>query len=258
MKNRIHIAPNYFFQPTHPITVTVIGVGGTGSLMLPRLARIDFALQQLGHPGLHIKAFDDDRVEEFNIGRQLFSKQDKGEFKSTACVSKINRAFDLQWKGIPKKTYSHNNEILSNIIITCVDNAGFRVELAERLKLESKRGDINTVYYWLDLGNGKSTAQFILGTVCREAKNDINDFETVSSLATITELFPNLMNYDTEEIQGQGCSYRDKLNEQSLFINDVLTAHASDCLFSLLKDKQIFNHGAFINLGTGRVNPVHI
>ena len=64
--------------------------------------------------------------------------------------------------------------------------------------------------------------------------------------------------HDTEEYQGRGCAYADKLKEQSLFINDVLVAHASDCLFRLLYHKQIQKHGAFVNLESGRVNSIAV
>lgn len=254
--NRVHLAPNYFFNPTHPITVSVIGIGGSGSLMLSRLARIDYALKELGHVGLHVTGFDDDNVELFNVGRQLFTPHDVGACKSVRAFTKINSAFSLQWKGIPKCVQPQSNELLANIIITCVDNAQFRVDLQERLKHESKNSDYKTPYYWLDLGNGKNIGQYVLGSVIVDEEKKLENTTVVNKLATIIDLFPNILENDTEELQGKGCSYRDKLEEQSLFINDVLTAHAGDMLFKLIKDKKLTNHGGFSNLDTGKVNPI--
>ncbi|SEC67885.1 PRTRC system ThiF family protein [Tenacibaculum sp. MAR_2009_124] len=260
MKTRIHIAPNYFYNPTHPITISIIGMGGTGSLMLPRLARIDYALRQLGHPGIHVHSFDDDTVESYNVGRQLFTPCDVGAVKSVRAVTKVNHAFSLQWKGENKKVNCQNDQILSNIIITCVDNAEFRIKLAERLKYETYHNDYRTPYYWLDFGNGKKIGQFILGTVIQDPKEQLinTDLQVIDKLKNIVELFPNLQEFDTEQIQGAGCSYRDKLNEQSLFINDVLTANAGDMIFELLKNKRLQIHGKFINLETGRANPIPV
>jgi PRTRC genetic system ThiF family protein len=257
MKTRIHFAPNYFYNPTHPITVALIGVGGTGSLMLARLARIDYALRQVGHPGLHVIAYDSDKVEPNNVGRQLYTLSDIGEYKVVNAVCKVNMAFGLQWQGIPMDALTEGEDVRANIIITCVDNARFRVQLAQSIQHSNKSSDYANRYYWLDLGNSRNTGQFVLGTLFdEERKMEREDFEMVDKLKNIIDFFPDLDAHDTPNLQGAGCAYSDKLQEQSLFINDVLVAHASDCLFRLLYHKQIQKHGAFVNLESGRVNSI--
>ena len=259
MKTRIHFAPNYFYNPTHPITIALIGVGGTGSLMLARLARIDYALQQIGHPGLHVMAYDSDRVEANNVGRQLYTLSDLGEYKVVNAVSKVNTAFGLQWEGIPMNALPDGEDIRANIIITCVDNARFRTQLARSLEFPHKGSEYRTLFYWLDIGNSRDKGQFVLGTLFdEERKMEREDFEMVDKLKNIIDFFPDLDAHDTPNLQGEGCAYSDKLNEQSLFINDVLVAHASDCLFRLLYHKQIQKHGAFVNLESGKVNSINV
>lgn len=257
MKTRIHFAPNYFYDPTHPITIALIGVGGSGSLLLARLARMDYALQQIGHPGVHVIVYDSDRVEPNNVGRQLYTLLDVGEYKVVNVVNKVNMAFGLQWQGIPMDALPDGEDIRANIIITCVDNALFRVQLAQSLRYPFKGFEYDTMYYWLDLGNSRNTGQFVLGTLFHEEREiEREDFEQIGKLKNIIDFFPDLDVHDTSSLQGSGCRYSDKLREQSLFINDVLVAHASDCLFRLLYHKQIQKHGAFVNLETGRVNPI--
>ena len=51
---RVHYIDNYLINPQHPVTVNLIGAGGTGSQVLTCLARLDTALRGLGHPGLFI------------------------------------------------------------------------------------------------------------------------------------------------------------------------------------------------------------
>ncbi|WP_339652499.1 PRTRC system ThiF family protein [uncultured Maribacter sp.] len=259
MKTRIHFAPNYFYNPTHPITIALIGVGGTGSLMLARLARMDFALRQTGHPGLHIIAYDSDFVETNNVGRQLYTLSDVGEYKVLHAVNKVNMAFGLQWEGIPTDAIPDGENIQANIIITCVDNARFRTLLAKSVKYPYQGLEYQTMFYWLDIGNSRDTGQFVLGTLFDEKRNmDREDFKMVDKLKNIIDFFPDLDVHDTPRLQGAGCAYSDKLNEQSLFINDVLVAHASDCLFRLLYHKQIQKHGAFVNLESGKVNSIAV
>ena len=73
---RVHYIDNYLINPQHPVTVNLIGAGGTGSQVLTCLARLDTALRGLGHPGLFITVYDSDIVTEANIGRPLFSPSD--------------------------------------------------------------------------------------------------------------------------------------------------------------------------------------
>ena len=56
------IVEKYLLDPQHPVTVALIGAGGTGSQVLSCLVRIDMALSGLGHPGLHVTVYDPDRV----------------------------------------------------------------------------------------------------------------------------------------------------------------------------------------------------
>ena len=60
--------------PHHPVTVFVIGAGGTGSQVATNLARMSIALRALGHPGLHVTVLTPILSREANIGRQLFSE----------------------------------------------------------------------------------------------------------------------------------------------------------------------------------------
>ena len=54
---KIHYTDQYLLNPYHPVTVFVIGAGGTGSQVVTGLARMGMALQALGHPGLHVTVF---------------------------------------------------------------------------------------------------------------------------------------------------------------------------------------------------------
>lgn len=47
MKKRVHFTDNYLLNPQHPVTVNLIGAGGTGSQVLTCLARLDITLRSL-------------------------------------------------------------------------------------------------------------------------------------------------------------------------------------------------------------------
>lgn len=259
MKNKIHFAPKYFNNPTHPITITLIGVGGTGSFILTRLARIDYALRQLNHPGLFVVAFDNDKVEKYNVGRQNFGINDVGENKAMALINKINSNYGTYWKAM-KENYTLNlkNPLTSNIFISCVDNAKFRNNFNKwfiKLKANTYLAEYKTPYYWLDLGNARKKAQFVLGSLKIEQPKS-ERFDVINKLDTIIQKFGDLLKFDTIEIQGNGCSYNAKLEEQSLFINDAISVSASDLIFELIHKKYINKHGAFLNMDNFKSNPI--
>ena len=87
---KIHFTDRYLLNPHHPVTVFVIGAGGTGSQVITNLARMSMALQALGHPGLHVTVFDPDTVSQANIGRQLFSETELGLNKAVSHASTVS------------------------------------------------------------------------------------------------------------------------------------------------------------------------
>src|SRR5688572_19591634 len=124
MKTAIHFTDNYLINPPNPILVNLIGVGGTGSQVLSSLARINISLVQLGHPGVYVRAFDNDIISPANIGRQLFSQSELGLYKSVALINRLNRFFGTNWKAVPMKYNPENitavcKEYGANITISC-------------------------------------------------------------------------------------------------------------------------------------------
>ena len=169
---KIHYTDQYLLNPYHPVTVFVIGAGGTGSQVVTCLARMGMALQALGHPGLHVTVFDPDTVTGANIGRQLFSEAETGLNKAVALVTRINRFFGYTWeakgKSFPsRRKHDGDSPGLANIIITCTDNIRSRLDLWRLLKHHRKNthNDEKTPIYWMDFGNAQTTGQVLIGNI---------------------------------------------------------------------------------------------
>ena len=139
MKPPIHFAPDLIRTPVHPISIAVIGCGGTGSQVLTQLARIHLALTGLGKPGLFVHAFDPDIVTNANLGRQMFSISDVDANKAEVLISRINRFFGLDWEAIPGK-YERQEQCFSNITISCVDKASERHNIHSIFKKAKRTG----------------------------------------------------------------------------------------------------------------------
>ena len=256
MKPKMHFIPEYIQNPIEPITVLLIGAGGNGSQMLSALARMDAALVQLNHPGLVVTVYDSDRVEETNIGRQLFTQNDLGQNKAVALVTRFNRIYGTNWNAVPKLFAPNKNNLYGkNIIITCVDKVAVRKTLGDvfrKIKSNSSAPEHET-YYWLDLGNGQRTGQAILGST-RQPKS--KEYEPFGTLPTVCELFD--LSEQDETDSGPSCSLAEALSKQDLFINSSLVQCAASLLWSVLTDAGIDIHGFFLNLDTYKMNPIKI
>lgn len=251
-KQKVHFADSYIINPNHPITVNLIGVGGTGSKVLSALGRIHYALNSLNHPGLSVTAFDPDEVTEANIGRQLFPYSDIGLNKAEVLVTRINRFFGTTWEAVPDV---YTNE-LSNITITCVDNIKSRIDISNVLSHSIGKWsmDYRKPKYWLDFGNSTDHGQYVLGTVGKIKQPKSKLFKTVTKLSAVTEMFD--LTQVKEEDSGPSCSLAEALAKQDLFINSTLAESGCSLLWKLLRGGIIDRQGAFLNLSTLQTNPI--
>lgn len=251
---RVHFTHKYLLSPTHPITINLIGCGGTGSMVLSCLGRIDYSLRALGHPGLHVTAFDPDEVSEANIGRQLFSVPDEGLNKASVLITRINRFFATDWEAVPERfsdQYSY-----ANITISCVDNIKSRIEIGEILRSDANQYDDRDKLYWLDFGNSTDRGQVVLGTVQEMKQPNSEKYETVSRLRCVDEMFD--LSQLNDEDSGPSCSLAEALEKQDLFINSTLAQHGSHLLWKLLTSAYIECQGLYLNLSSINVNQIKL
>lgn len=252
MKN-VHFADKYLLNPTHPITVSLIGIGGTGSQVLGALARINHALIALGHSGLHVTAYDPDEVSLANIGRQQFSMVDRGLNKATVLVTRINRFFGSDWEAVPSL---YGSGQFANIVISCVDSVKSRLAIAKVIRNENNGVDYQRRMYWMDFGNGTNHGQVVLGTLGRIEQPKSKKYETVSEMKVITELFD--LSQVNEADSGPSCSLAEALSKQDLFINSTLSQLGCALLWQLTINGMIDCQGCYLNLQTMNVNPIKL
>lgn len=262
MRTKMHFADNYLINPTNPVTVNLIGAGGTGSQMLTALARVNHSLLALGHTGLQVNLFDDDVVTTANQGRQLFADCEVGLCKSVALINRTNRFFGTNWKAVTKPFTSKGINTLpergrANIYITCVDTAAARFDIAESLEnmVNSSRIQRDKPMYWLDLGNSKNTGQAILATISPIQQPNSELYEPVADLPFVTQEFKEVLEAqdDTNE---PSCSLADALEKQDLFINSTLANMAASLLWNLFREGMTDTRGFFLNLKNFGSTPI--
>ncbi len=239
------------------VPITLVGAGGTGSLILNELARINHALRSLEHAGIDVTVYDPDSVSSANLGRQLFSPVDIGRNKAEVLCTRINRFFGNDWKAIPQRypdpspqPYGRNMEIL----ISAVDSAQARIAIAESFK-----GNRPRPMLWMDAGNTATSGQVILGTVPRlYGHAEIKHPAHIDTLPTVLDLYPNIEEADKDAIQGPSCSLADALEKQDLMVNRWVSSLACQLLWTGFRKGYLTNHGGFINLNTLSVRPLPI
>ncbi len=260
---RIHFTDTYLMNPSHPVTVNLIGGGGTGSQVLTCLARLDVTLRALGHPGLSVRLYDPDTVAETNIGRQLFSESEIGLNKARCLISRVNNFFGNDWEAepvwFPARMKATEKTDMANIFITCTDNTQSRITLWEILKDARKMncGDMGNPLYWMDFGNGQTFGQVLLGTISQKIKQPRSEkYEPVAALPVITEHIDYTQVQDKDS--GPSCSLAEALDKQDLFINSTLAQLGANILWKMFRNGMIEHRGLYLNLETMKVNPILI
>lgn len=264
-KTTVHFTDSALIQATNPITVNLIGAGGTGSQVLTALARINHSLNELNHAGLDVRLWDDDTVETANLGRQLFAECELGMYKSVVLINRINRFFGTDWKAENRKFEKDiqgniPKQASASITISCVDSVQARFGIAEILSelKENRRYYSHTPKYWLDFGNSQCTGQVILSTVGELRQPKSERFATVGNLPFVTAEFGDLLTQSEQSDDTPSCSLADALAKQDLFINATLAQMGCSLLWNLFRNGMTDTRGFFLNLKDFRAQPLKI
>jgi len=263
-KTAVHFTDNYLLNPTNPISVNLIGAGGTGSKVLTALMEINESLIALGHPGLQVRLWDDDIVTSANLGRQRFFESETGLYKSVALINRINRCIGTHWKAktvkFEKDKFGRIPEKSRAIItITCVDNVQTRFGVADILKeLDYRRHYQDEPKYWLDFGNSRDTGQVLLSTIGEITQPNSEKYQTVASLSFVTDEFGELLKQSEQEDNTPSCSLAEALEHQDLFINSSLAQMGCSLLWNLFRRGMTEYKGFFHNLKDFRTHPIKV
>lgn len=257
---KTHYLDKYLMNPTHEISVNLIGCGGTGSKILSGLASMHIALTELGKVGLNVYVYDGDVVTKSNIGRQVYSPSDVGYYKSDVMVTRINRFYGLEWKSetvnydknlIHSTTYV--DRLKANITIIAVDNIEARKQINKFLLKEEPCNEQFKPLYIIDTGNSRFDGQVVAYTACIISQPDMGDEnnDAVWTLKSPFELY-NMVEQPNEP----SCSVIESLRTQDLYINNTIADFAMHWLWSLLRRTFTYDQGIFLNLEKNTVIPI--
>ncbi|NUX57966.1 PRTRC system ThiF family protein [Paraburkholderia youngii] len=231
-----------------PWKVIVVGAGGTGSAVLPALARLHHAMIELGHAGgIECTVYDDDTVSPTNVGRQGFYPNDVGGYKASLIVNRLNMLMGTNWRAVTQRLNGRTALFNVDLVIGCVDTRAARKAILDTVG--------ETHAYYLDCGNDTDRGQVVLGqTMPRRQRKASPD-----RLPHVGELFPDLVDPSKDaDDDTPSCSMADALRKQSLVINSAIAVQAFNLLWTLFRTGSLKYSGVFVNLTTGRTNPIPI
>jgi sulfur-carrier protein adenylyltransferase/sulfurtransferase len=109
--------------------------------------------------------------------------------------------------------------------------------------------------YYLDCGNDTDRGQVILGQMMpKHAAKTRPD-----RLPHAGDLLPELVDASLDaKDETPSCSMADALRKQSLVINQAIAVQAFNMLWTMFRTGGVPYSGVFVNLATGRTNPIPI
>lgn len=150
------------FNRDLPVSILMLGAGGTGGHAAPHLYRLLYALDRPSR----LTIADGDTVEEANIDRQNFSPFDLGRNKARVLAERYAGVFGMETSYIPD--FIESGDRLAGLLappagtrrltllIGAVDNNRSR-QLCHEVFYRSR----DLIY--IDSGNGESTGQVVCG-----------------------------------------------------------------------------------------------
>lgn len=270
MKKRIHFTPTFITEPVHPISITIVGIGGTGSRLLSELVGINTIMLKLGYPGIDVLAVDADYVSNSNIGRgEFYYKEDVQKNKAQVMIERINLNTGFNWKWLGDKIYDKGVTIeavcQSNILVSCVDSVQPRLSMIREYKKLSKKNSEkrNNYYavdenerpvYFIDCGNSYQTGQVIVGTagIIRQPKG-MTEYNCIESIPNFNNIFSSkeLKEAGKSEDSLASCSTYEAIGKQHPYINREVAMKAAEFIYSIIKENSLDLHAVFFDISTG-------
>lgn len=239
------------FDPyLNPSRIIVVGLGGTGSQVARSVARIAFDLNRKGKHTPAIYFIDPDQVDEHNVGRQMFTAADVGQYKAEVLARRFNLGLglDIRWINAEFDPRVPRQSSYGDIIIGAVDNHAARAAIAQ---------NPNTL--WIDCGNHHAGGQVIIGNSAdpKAIFDQMND-QRCKLLPNAALLFPSLLEPEPTPEPDASCAELVQAGTQHLLINDFMGNIAAAYVYKLLHREPIYSFMTYVDLDSLSVRSIPI
>jgi PRTRC genetic system ThiF family protein len=242
----------------------IVGAGGTGSFVIPAIARLMFELKHQQNKPVELLIVDPDVVESGNIPRSNFCAAEIGSFKAQALAKRITLAWGLECH-YANELFDGENHLKAStsdyrsmtVIVGCVDNHFARRDIHLAIDRYQRYGPDAPDLWWIDGGNGQSSGQVLLGSNTKRIKPDQHFTGTsiCRSLPAPSLVHPDLLEAEkkagSEELERLSCPDRIHLGEQSLNINQRVAIEMAELLTEMFLTRSLKRFASYFDLETG-------
>jgi len=226
---------------SHRFTIIVVGCGGTGGFAAEGLCRLLPRQADL-------LLVDHDRVEEANLGRQNFAREELGRLKSESLARRLASRFGRP-VGYSIFPIAMAEVSPPGLVIGCVDNGPARREIAEQVGRPRYVG-----LWWVDAGNGDNYGQVLVGN--RHAGALRGSFD--SEMGTCFALpLPSLQRPEilAQRAPQRDCAEATAVGEQGPVINQTMAALVLEVTRRLIEGTCPWMQ-LYLDLEAGTLSPV--
>lgn len=235
--------PAPFVVPPGHVNVTLIGCGGTGSHIAQSLARLAAHCRETSSASMSICLIDGDRVENRNVGRQLFSIADIGKNKAQVLAARFSAVFGLAIAAVPHMLEPNmaRNQTGYGILVGAVDSAAGRHAIAHQLDTRNWR-------LWIDCGNHEQSGQVVCGTTLSpERMQKAIQLGMCAKLPAAPLLYPELLKEPPARPR-EDCAAAMEDNAQSLMVNQMMAAISGQYLYDLVIHRRLTRFRTVVDL----------
>lgn len=248
------------------IRFIVVGAGGTGSFVVPAIARLIYELKQQQNKSAEMLIVDPDVVEANNIPRSNFCFAEVGRFKSQTLAERVATAWGIE-SGFSCEKFEAEKHLKGSvndyrsltIIVGCVDNYLARREMHRAL--DEFRGYAEpSRLWWIDGGNGRTSGQVLLGSTTKPLKPE--QYFTGTSICRVLPApslqHPDLLQPENNDARSAvSCSDRVRLSEQGLNVNQRVAIEIVELLTSMLLTRTLKRFAVYFDFETGTSQAVY-
>lgn len=243
----------------------VVGAGGTGSFVIPAIARLMFELKEARNKPVEMLIVDPDVVENGNVPRSNFCAAEIGAFKAQSLAKRITLAWGLEchyanelFDGEEHLKASASEYRSMTVIVGCVDNHFARHDIHLAIDKFRRYGSSDAPdIWWIDGGNGRSSGQVFLGSNTKRIKPDQHFAGTsiCRSLPAPSLVHPDLLESEKpsrlETHESISCPDRIRLGEQSLNVNQRVAIEMAEMLTEMFLTTSLKRFATYFDIETG-------
>ena len=254
-----------FMPPdTEGYDVFLIGCGGNGSELAPKLARMARNLRKRGeHVSLYF--IDPDRVETKNLDRQNFCWAERGLYKAETLANRFAHANGVAitavaapFKASFVRDLAGHSQTLK-VLVGCVDRADARLEIAR-----AAHDAYGRKLVWLDLGNSYDSGQVLIGgsTEAHQLRQSFPVPGICTQLPCPAVLEPELINTKKKKRPRRRktlpCAEAVEQNLQSDSVNSQMAGIAYDYLYLLMVKNDLRKFATYASFTAGTMESYYI